>query len=108
VFGVVLLGTFLESRIIANALRQIPGHFLPQELSLKAVTSLKVLESHALQKGLAPENLESLHRALTGAVQRGFDQVFGLAAVLAGIGVMAALMLPRRLAPSSPPGAVRP
>ena len=107
VFGVVLLGTFLESRIIANALRQIPGHFLPQELSLKAVTSLKVLESHALQKGLAPENLGSLHRALTEAVQRGFDQVFGLAAVLAGVGVLAALMLPRRLAPSSQPEAGR-
>lgn len=108
VFGVVLLGTFLESRIIANALRQIPGHFLPQELSLKAVTSLKVLESHALQKGLAPENLGSLHRALTEAVQRGFDQVFALAAALAVIGVVAGLMLPLRLTASAPPRADRP
>ena len=58
-----------------------------------------------MQKGLAPENLEGLHRTLTEAVDRGFDRLFGLAAVLAGIGVVAGLMLPRRLTPSSPPGA---
>jgi EmrB/QacA subfamily drug resistance transporter len=97
VFGVVLLGTFLETQIIANALRQIPGHFLPQELSLRTVASLEVLENHAVQKGLAPENLEGFHRALTEAVQRGFDEVFGLAAVVASLGVLAGLMLPRRL-----------
>lgn len=98
VFGVVLLGTLLETRIVANALRQIPGHFLPQELSLKAVTSLKALESHALQKGLPIQDLEGFHQALVGAVQQGFDQVFGIAVVLAGIGVLAALVVPRRLA----------
>jgi hypothetical protein len=97
VFGVVLLGTLLEARIVANALRQIPGHFLPQELSLKAVTSLKVLESHALQKGLAVQDLEGFHRGLVGAIQRGFNQVFGLAALLAGMGIVVALLLPRRL-----------
>lgn len=96
VFGVVLLGSLLEARIVANALRQIPGHFLPQELSLKAVTSLKVLESHALQKGLSLQGLEGFHRALVGAVRQGFDQVFGIAVVLAGIGVLAALVVPRR------------
>jgi len=47
------------------------------------------------------------HRALTEAVQRGFDQVFGLAALLAGVGVVAGLMLPRRLTPSSQPGTGR-
>ena len=97
VFGVVLLGTLLETRIAANALRQIPSHFLPQELSLKAVTSLKVLESHALQKGLALQDLAGFHRAVVEAVGRGFDQVFGLAALLAALGVLAGLLIPRRL-----------
>lgn len=107
VFGVVLVGTLLEARIVANALRQIPSHFLPRELSLKTVTSLKVLESHALQKGLALPDLEGFHEALIEVVQRGFDQVFGLAALLAGVGVVAGLMLPRRLTPSSQPGTGR-
>jgi EmrB/QacA subfamily drug resistance transporter len=97
VFGVILLGTVLEGRIIANALQQIPGHFLPQELSVKAVTSLKALESHALQKGLPVQDLDGFHRALVEAIQRGFEQVFGLAVLLAGIGVAAALMVPKRL-----------
>jgi EmrB/QacA subfamily drug resistance transporter len=97
VFGVVLLGTLLEGRIVANALRQIPDHFLPQELSLKTVTSLKILESHALQKGLLIQDLDGFHRALIDAIRQGFDQVFGLAALLAGIGVVVALMVPRRL-----------
>jgi hypothetical protein len=97
VFGVVLLGALLEGRIVANALRQLPNHFLPQELSLKALTSLKVLESHALQTGLSLQDLEGFHRALVEAVQRGFAQAFGLAALLAGIGVIAALLVPQRL-----------
>ena len=97
VFGVVLLGTLLQARIVANALREIPGHFLPQELSLKSVTSLKALESHALQKGLPLSGLEGFHRALVQSVRQGFDQVFGIAVVLAGIGVLVALVVPRRL-----------
>jgi hypothetical protein len=101
VFGVVLLGTLLEARIVTNALQQIPNHFLPQELSLKALTSLKVLESHALQKGLPLQDLEGFHRALVEAVQRGFDQAFGLAALLAGIGVVAAFLVPRQLGAGS-------
>jgi hypothetical protein len=96
VFGVVLLGALLEGRIVANALRQLPNHFLPQELSVKALTSLKVLESHALQKGLSVQDLEGFHRALVQAVERGFAQAFGLAALLAGIGVIAALLVPQR------------
>jgi EmrB/QacA subfamily drug resistance transporter len=104
VFGVVLLGTLLEARIVANALRQIPNHFLPQELSLKALTSLKVLESHALQKGLPLQDLESFHRVLVEAVRRGFDQAFGLAVLLAGIGVAAALLVPRRFGTGSHDG----
>jgi EmrB/QacA subfamily drug resistance transporter len=101
VFGVVLLGTLLNGRIAANALRQVPGHFLPQELSLKALTSLTVLENHALEKGLPLQNLGDFHRGLVRAVQQGFAQVFGLAALLAGIGVIAALLLPRQLSARS-------
>ena len=97
VFGVVLLGSLLETRIVTNALKQIPGHFLPQELSLKTVTSFKALESHALEKGLPLQGLEVFHRALVDSVRQGFDQVFGIAVVLAGIGVLAALLVPRRL-----------
>ena len=104
VFGVVLLGALLEARIVANALRQLPNHFLPQELSLKALTSLKVIESHALQTGLSLQDLEGFHRALVEAVQRGFAQAFGLAALLAGIGVIAALLVPQRLDAVSPAG----
>ncbi len=84
VFGIVLVGTLLEARIVANALRQVPKHFLPQELSLNAVASLKTLEAHALRKGLAAADLDAFHRALIAAVQRGFDQAFAIAAVLAG------------------------
>jgi EmrB/QacA subfamily drug resistance transporter len=97
VFGVVLMGMLLEARIVANASRQIPNQFLPQELSLKALTSLKVLESQALQKGLPPQDLEGFHRALVETIQQGFDQVFGLAALLAGVGIVMALLLPRRI-----------
>ena len=97
VFGVMLLGTLLEAWIVANALRQIPGHFLPQELSLKTLTSLKLIESHALRKGLPLQDLQGFHRALVEAVQRGFDQVFGLAALPTGVGVVAALLVPQRL-----------
>lgn len=97
VFGVVLLGALLEARIVANALQQIPNHFLPQELSLKVLTSLKAVESHALQKGLPLQELDGFHRALVEAVQRGFDQVFGVATLLAGIGILAGLLLPRRV-----------
>jgi MFS family permease len=97
VFGVVLLGALLEARIVANTLRQIPNHFLPQELSLKVLTSLKAVESHALQKGLPLQELEGFHRALVEAVQRGFDQTFGVATLLAGIGILAGLLLPRRV-----------
>lgn len=96
-FGVVLLGTLLETRIVGNALRQLPGHFLPQELSLKAITSLQLLETHAVQKGLALQGLEGFHRALVAAVQGGFAQAFGLAALLAGIGVVAGFLVPRQL-----------
>ncbi len=94
VFRVVLLGALLAARIVANALQQLPNHFLPQEPSLKALTSLKAIESHALQKGLPLQDLEGFHRVLIEVVQRGFDQAFGLAALLAGIGVVAALLLP--------------
>jgi hypothetical protein len=52
VFGVLLLGGLLEGRIVKNALRGLPGHFLPAEVSLKSVTSLKTVEEHALRKGL--------------------------------------------------------
>ena len=97
VFGVILLGTLLQARIVANALQEVPNHFLPQELSLKVLTSLKVLESHALQKGLPPEDLEGFHRGLVEAVQRGFAQAFAFAALLAGIGAMLGLLLPRRI-----------
>lgn len=97
VFGVMLLGTILEGRVVANALRQIPGHFLPQELSFKAITSLKTLESHALEKGLSIHDLDGFHRALITAIQRGFDQVFAIAVLLAAIGVFISLLLPRQL-----------
>ena len=90
-------GTLLEARIVGNALRQLPGHFLPQEVSLRTVASLKLLETHAVQKGLALQDVEGFHRALVEAVHGGFAQVFGLAALLAGLGVVAGLWVPRRL-----------
>jgi hypothetical protein len=93
----IALGALLEGRIVANALRQLPNHFLSQELSLKALTSLKVLDTHALEKGLSVQDLEGFHQALVEAIQRGFDQAFGLAALLAGLGVVAALLVPLRL-----------
>ena len=55
VFGVVLLGTLLEARVVANALRQIPDRFLPQPLTLRALTPPGALETYALQHGLAPQ-----------------------------------------------------
>jgi hypothetical protein len=97
VFGVVLMGTLLEARVVANTLRQIPNQFLPQELSLKALTSLQVLESQVVQRGLPPQDLEGLHHVLVKAVQLSFEQVFGLAALLAGVGVVIGLLLPRRI-----------
>jgi MFS family permease len=75
---------------------------------LKALTSLKVIESHALQTGLSLQDLEGFHRALVEAVQRGFAQACGLAALLAGIGVMAALLVPQRLDAVSPAGKASP
>ena len=95
--GVVLLGTLLEARIVGNTLRQLPGYFLPQELSLKTIASFKLLETHAVQKGLALQELDGFHRTLVEAVQGGFAQVFGLTALLAGIGVVAGFLVPRRL-----------
>jgi hypothetical protein len=59
--------------------------------------ALGSLETHAVQKGLALQDLAGFHRALVEAVQGGFAQVFGLAALLAGIGVMAGFLVPRRL-----------
>jgi MFS family permease len=47
VFGVVLLGTFLESRIIANALRQIPGHAETEE-RIERVLRIAAAEADAL------------------------------------------------------------
>jgi MFS transporter len=77
VFGVVLLGALLEARIVANALRQLPNHFLPQELSLKALTSLKVIESHALQTGLSfrtwRASIGRLSRRSSGDLPRPLD-----------------------------------
>jgi EmrB/QacA subfamily drug resistance transporter len=101
VFGVLLLGTLLESRIVENALGELPGHFLPGEISLKSVTSLQALEEHALRKGLPVQDLEAFRQALATAVRHGFDQAFGLAALLAVVGVVVALLLPRRL-PKAP------
>jgi EmrB/QacA subfamily drug resistance transporter len=101
VLGVLLLGTLLESRIVGNALGELPGHFLPDEISLRSVTSVKAIEEHALLKGLSFQDLEGFRQALAKAVRQGFDQAFGLAAVLAMVGVVVALLLPRRL-PKAP------
>ena len=100
VFGVVLLGTLLEARVVANALRQIPGRFLPQPLTLRALTPPGALETHALQHGLAPQAAGDFQRTLAAALHRGFDQVFGIAALLAGLGILAAFPVPRRLGAS--------
>jgi EmrB/QacA subfamily drug resistance transporter len=97
IFGIVLLGAFLEARIVANVMRLLPNHFLPQELSLKALTSLTLLENHALQKGLPLQDLQGVHQSLVQAVQLSFEQAFGLAALLAGVGVVMALLSPRRI-----------
>jgi hypothetical protein len=78
-------------------MRLLPNHFLPQELSLKALTSLTLLENHALQKGLPLQDLQGVHQSLVQAVQLSFEQAFGLAALLAGVGVVMALLLPRRI-----------
>jgi hypothetical protein len=62
------------------------------------LTSLKGLESHALEKGLLVQDVQGFHRALIEAVQRGFEQAYSLAAVLATIGIMVGLLLPGRIA----------
>jgi EmrB/QacA subfamily drug resistance transporter len=97
VFGIILLGALLEGRIGENALRGLPGHFLPDEVSLKFVTSLKTLEDHALRKGLPVQDLVAFHQALVGAVRRSFDQAFGVAALVGVVGAGVALLLPKRL-----------
>ena len=97
VFGVLILGTLLEGRIVDNALRALPGHFLPGEISLKAVTSLKTLEAHALEKGFPIQDLGGFHQALVAAVRNAFDQAFAVAAVVAVIGIAVSLLLPGRL-----------
>ena len=84
VFGVVLLGTLLEARVVANALRQIPDRFLPQALTLRALTPPGALETYALQHGLAPQAVGDFQRTLAAALRRGFDQTFAVAALLAG------------------------
>ena len=90
VFGVLFLGGLLEARIVKNALRELPGQFLPDEVSLASVTSLKTLEELALRKGLPVE-------ALVKAVRHGFDQDFGVAVLVAVVGVAVAVVLPKRL-----------
>jgi EmrB/QacA subfamily drug resistance transporter len=97
VFGILLLGTLLETRIVENALRELPGHFLAGEVSLKTITSLKTLEEHALRRGLPVQDLPAYHQALVTAVGRGFDQAYRVAAVLAVAGVAATCLLPTRL-----------
>lgn len=98
VFGVVLLGSLVEARIVANALRRIPGHMLPAELNLKALSSLKDLEAHALQRGLLPADVSGFHRAIQDAVARSFTQVFWVATGVALVGLVAACLVPRRFA----------
>ncbi len=101
VFGVVLLGSLLEARIVANALRTIPGHLLPTDLSLKTLSSLMDLETHALQRGLSPSEVAGFHRAIQEAVVRGFDQVFWIATSVALIGVVVACLVPGRFGTKS-------
>ena len=96
----MLLGTLLEARVVANALRQIPDRFLPQPLTLRALTLPGALETYALQHGLAPQAAGDFQRTLAAALHRGFDQVFGIAALLAGLGILAAFLVPRRLGAS--------
>lgn len=98
VFGLVLLGSLLEARIVANALRAIPGHLLPADLNLKALSSLKDLEVHALQRGLLPADVSGFHRAIQDAVARGFNQVFWVATGVALVGLVVAWLVPRRFA----------
>lgn len=97
VFGILLLGTLLEARIVENVLLELPGHFLSGDVSLKSVTSLRTLEEHALRKGLPVQDLAAFHQALVKAVHHGFDQAYRVAALLAVVGVVAALLLPKRL-----------
>jgi MFS family permease len=97
VFGVLLLGALLERRILKNALQELPGHFLPDEVSLKLVTSLKTLEEHALRKGLPLEDVAAFHETLVKAVRHGFDQAFGVAVLLAVVGVAVCFLLPKHL-----------
>jgi len=96
VFGVVLLGSLLEVRIVANALRAIPGHMLPADLNLKALSSLKDLEVHALQRGLSPADVSGFHRAVQDAVARGFTQVFWVATGVSLVGLVVACLVSRR------------
>ncbi len=98
VFGVVLLGSLLEARIVGNALRTIPGHLLPADLNLKTLSSLKDLDAHALQRGLSPAEVAGFHRAIQDAVTRGFGQVFWIATGVALIGLVVACLVPRRFA----------
>jgi MFS family permease len=97
VFGILFLGALLEARIVESVLVELPGHFLSGDISLKTVTSLKTLEEHALRKGLPVQDLAASHQALLKAVRHGFDQAFGVAALLAVAGLVAALLLPKRL-----------
>jgi len=94
VFGVVLLGTLLEARVVANALRQIPDRFLPQALTLTALTPPGALETYALQHRLAPQAVGDFQRTLAAALRRGFDHAFAVAALLAGLGMLAAFLVP--------------
>lgn len=98
VFGVVLLGSFLETRIVANALKAIPGHMLPADLNLKTLSSLKDLEVLALQRGLLPAEVSGFHQAIQDAVARGFKQVFWTATAVAVLGMIAAVLVPGRTA----------
>jgi EmrB/QacA subfamily drug resistance transporter len=107
VFGVVLLGSLLEARIVANALRAIPGHMLPADLNLKALSSLKDLEVHALQRGLLPADVSGFHRAIQDAVARGFNQVFWVATGVALVGLLVACLVPRRPAAVDQPAGRR-
>ncbi len=98
VFGVVLLGSLLEARIVANALRTIPGHLLSADLSLKTLSSLKDLDAHALQRGLSPAEVAGFHGAIQDAVTHGFGQVFWIAAGIGLVGLVVACLVPPRFA----------
>ena len=94
VFGVVLLGTLLEARVVANALRQIPDRFLPQALTLTALTPPGALETYALQHGLAPRAVGDFQRTLAAALRRGFDRPSRSPRFWPGLGILAAFLVP--------------